>query len=696
MFWVNNIYVITLIEIIIFNIIVLFLLNVLGIFKKKSQKISSSLILIGCLIWVLGNILELGFVNFQTKIYMSYIQHLGREIVIVSWFIFFIYFIGYKKWLSKRNIAIVTAIPSIMLLLVFTNEYHHLIFKNYSLVTYRIAPVLIENIGPLYWLDIAFSFLLVIFITSLIIRTLIKSYYAYRWQFYTFLAIHIVILLVIAADISRINIFPHFEKIPIAVVISMTLLILVLSRSKTSEIVPIARSIVFDSISDGVLVLDANDNILDSNRFMKKLMNLPLIKINGKPLKKLMPDLDSLIEKFNIDKQSGISYKIKNKFFDINISNLTNPRRIKIGKVVVLRDITIRKKNEDKIKYLSFHDSLTQLFNRAFFEEELKRLNVKRRLPLSIVLLDIDGLRKINENYGYKNGDNSLIRLSKILNECFRKEDIIARIGGDTFGIILPSTTIESTSNIIKRLKKACKKNDGHKINFSISIGSSTKNTVSQNINEIIREADSNMNKHKLLEKKSIHGSIVSSLERALLERDYETEEHVARMKKYSLVLGRELELADNELDDLKLLATLHDIGKISIPDNIIFKPGKLNVTEWKIVKKHPEIGYRIAKTTPELSTIAEGILTHHEWWNGKGYPRGLKNVGISIISRIISIIDAYDAMTSDRPYRKALSKEEAISELDKFSGMQFDPDLVKTFTALIKNNRLDYKTYTA
>ncbi len=212
-------------------------------------------------------------------------------------------------------------------------------------------------------------------------------------------------------------------------------------------------------------------------------------------------------------------------------------------------------------------------------------------------MLDINGLKKINENYGYKEGDNSLIRLSKILNECFRREDIIARVSGDTFGAILPSTTMKATLNIIKRLKIACKKNDDYKINFSISIGSSTKNNVSQDINEIIREADSNMNKHKLLGKKSSHGSIVSSLERALLERDYETEEHVTRMKKYSLILGRELNLTDNKLDDLKLLATLHDIGKISIPDNIIFKPGKLNAIEWKIVKRHPEIGCRIAKT---------------------------------------------------------------------------------------------------
>jgi HD-GYP domain-containing protein (c-di-GMP phosphodiesterase class II) len=160
-------------------------------------------------------------------------------------------------------------------------------------------------------------------------------------------------------------------------------------------------------------------------------------------------------------------------------------------------------------------------------------------------------------------------------------------------------------------------------------------------------------------------------------------------MKRYSLILGKELKLSENQLDELNLLATLHDIGKISIPDNIIFKPGKLNEMEWKIVKKHPEIGHRIAKTTPELSTIADGILTHHEWWDGNGYPRGLKECEVSIISRIVSIVDAYDAMTSDRPYRKALSKETAIKELKRCSGTQFDPDLVNNFILLLQKNKI-------
>jgi len=688
MFWQNTIYNISLIEFIITTVIILILLNFFDFLKNKYQQIISSVVILGCLLWMIGNLLELGMIDTQVKIFMSHIKYVSSEIVIIAWFIFFIYFIGYKKWLSKRNIIFISIIPFIMTLSVFTNEYHHLFFKNINLITYRSSVVLGIEGGPLFWLDLAYTILLITIAAGLMTRILIKSYHIYKWQISVFLVINIIILTIALIDKFSINIFPYLSKTPLVFVIGMTVLILTLSKSKISEIVPAAREFVLDSMEDGILILDNNSNILDLNLFMKKIMNPLSNNYIGKSVEEFLPGLKSIMEKPNNGKELEILKNKKSKIFDAKISDLLNSRELKIGKVVVLRDITTRKKNENKIKYLSFHDYLTNIYNRAFFEEELRRLDVKRRLPMSIVLVDINGLRIINDSFSKEIGDKVLIKLSKILKECLRSEDIVARLGGGTFGAILPSTSIKATLKIVKRIKDTCKKSRS-KIGFTISMGLSTKSKESQNINEIFKEADSNMNKHKLLERKSFHGSIVSSLERALLERDYETEEHVTRMKRYSLILGKELKLSENQLDELNLLATLHDIGKISIPDNIIFKPGKLNEMEWKIVKKHPEIGHRIAKTTPELSTIADGILTHHEWWDGNGYPRGLKECEVSIISRIVSIVDAYDAMTSDRPYRKALSKETAIKELKRCSGTQFDPDLVNNFILLLQKNKI-------
>ena len=688
MFWQNTIYNISLIEFIITTVIILILLYYFDFLKNKYQQILSSVVFLGCLLWMIGNLLELGMIDTQVKIFMNYIKYVSSEIVIIAWFIFFIYFIGYKKWLSKRNIIFISIIPFIMILSVFTNEYHHLFFKNINLITYRSSLVLGIEGGPLFWLDLAYTILLITIAAGLITRILVKSYHIYKWQISVFLVINTIILAIALIDKFSINIFPYLSKTPLVFVIGMTVLILTLSKSKISEIVPAAREFVLDSMEDGILILDNKSNIMDLNLFMKKIMNPLSNNYIGKSVEEFLPGLKSIMEKPNNCKELEISKNKKSKIFDAKISDLLNSKEVKIGKVVVLRDITTRKNNENKIKYLSFHDYLTDIYNRAFFEEELRRLDVKRRLPMSIVLVDINGLRIINDSFGKEIGDKVLIKLSKILKECFRSEDIIARLAGGTFGAILPSTSMKATLKIVKRIKDTCKKSR-RKIGFTISMGFSTKSKESQNINEVLKEADSNMNKHKLLERKSFHGSIVSSLERALLERDYETEEHVTRMKRYSLILGKELKLSENQLDELNLLATLHDIGKISIPDNIIFKPGKLNEMEWKIVKKHPEIGHRIAKTTPELSTIADGILTHHEWWDGNGYPRGLKECEVSIISRIVSIVDAYDAMTSDRPYRKALSKETAIKELKRCSGTQFDPDLVDNFILLLQKNKI-------
>lgn len=206
-----------------------------------------------------------------------------------------------------------------------------------------------------------------------------------------------------------------------------------------------------------------------------------------------------------------------------------------------------------------------------------------------------------------------------------------------------------------------------------------------ENLKEVIKEARNNMYKNKLLKRNSIYNSIISSLERILWEKNQQTKGHTERLKRLALQLGSAINLPQNKLDELVLLPTLHDIGKIAIPDKILMKKGKLTVKEWKIIKRHPEIGYKIAKSTPQIAPIAEDILSHHEWWNGAGYPQGLGEGDIPVKACITSIVDAYDVMTFGRPYREAISKEEAIEELRRCSGTQFNPMLVRKFVILLK-----------
>ena len=233
---------------------------------------------------------------------------------------------------------------------------------------------------------------------------------------------------------------------------------------------------------------------------------------------------------------------------------------------------------------------------------------------------------------------------------------------------------------IVERIREVCKKTENQEIPLSISLGVSVKEEATQDIQKIIREAEDNMYRRKLLERESISSAIILSLERTLLEKSNETKEHADRLKEIALKLGKSIDLPENKLDELSLLSTLHDLGKIAIPENILLKKGKLTKKEWEIIRRHPEVGYNIAQSSPQLASIAEAILSHHEWWDGTGYPHGIKGDNIPITSRILAIGDAYDVMSNGRPYKKALSKKEVIEELKRCSGTQFDTELIEKF----------------
>lgn len=200
------------------------------------------------------------------------------------------------------------------------------------------------------------------------------------------------------------------------------------------------------------------------------------------------------------------------------------------------------------------------------------------------------------------------------------------------------------------------------------------------NEDSIIKVAEDNTYRYILLPDESLHSSIISSIKTILLEKSQETEEHAQRLVELSKTIGKKMNLTDEQLDELELLSVLHDIGKIGVNDSILNKPGKLTEEEWVEMKKHPENGYRIAMSTPELVSIANYILCHHERWDGKGYPQGLKGPNIPLFSRILAIVDAYDAMTQDRLYRKAITKETAIAEIKRNAGTQFDPEIAEIF----------------
>ncbi len=359
----------------------------------------------------------------------------------------------------------------------------------------------------------------------------------------------------------------------------------------------------------------------------------------------------------------------------------------------LIMDITERKKQEMEILYINHHDYLTGLYNRRYFDEEMKRLDQEDCLPLSVMIGSLNGIRLINNAFGHEQGDLIIQETAKIVKGNCCESYIIARTGGDEFSVLMPKTDRQSALDIMQTIKAACETYNKHHntspYSVNIALGCSTKNTTDENILRAYKDAGDYMYKRKLLERKSSHGAIMTSIMATLFAKSQETEIHAERLSVLSRTIGLQLGLPQKSLILLELFAMLHDVGKMGIDDRVLNKPGKLNEEEWAVMKKHPEIGYRIAMSSSELEPIAEYILTHHERWDGKGYPQGLAGEDIPLLSRILAVADSYDAMTEDRVYRKAMSKEEAVMEIQKNSGTQFDPQVVKAFEEIINEQSI-------
>lgn len=360
------------------------------------------------------------------------------------------------------------------------------------------------------------------------------------------------------------------------------------------------------------------------------------------------------------------------------------------GVVLVFRDTTEARKWEKDITYLSYHDALTGLYNRAFFEEEIHRLDQRRQLPISIIMGDVNGLKLTNDVFGHAQGDKLLMVVAGILSECCRSEDIVARVGGDEFCILLPNTNSTTAQGICNRIQIACFSKDKSKELrtgiISISLGCATKENGSIDIQSILKTAEDVMYKNKLLESKGVQAEIVNSIRASMFEMSHDTSEHAQRLVDMSRQLGKALNLPEEQLNDLQLIALLHDIGKVAIDEQILANQGSMGDAEYEEFMRHSEIGSRIVKASPEISHISDYILTHHERWDGRGYPQGLGGEEIPLLSRVFAVVDSYDDMTHKEENGNTFSSDEACSRIIAGIGKQFDPKIADTFVRVLRS----------
>ena len=352
---------------------------------------------------------------------------------------------------------------------------------------------------------------------------------------------------------------------------------------------------------------------------------------------------------------------------------------------ITFLNITERIIAEKEIRYLAYHDKLTGLYNRGFFEEEVNRIDVDRSLPISIIISDLNGLKLTNDVFGHLQGDRLLTRFAEILKKVCRKEDVVARWGGDEFAVLLPGTDNETAARICERIRKESLGKKKLPIALSISMGYSTKYNSNESLIDVLKMAENMMYREKLAESRKIRQVILDSLKESLFQRSVETEIHLRRVNTLSKEFADYIGLSEKDLDELSLLSSLHDIGKVAISDQILMKAGRLDHDEWVEIRTHSEKGYKIAVNHQELAHISDGILCHHERWDGKGYPQGLKEKDIPRISRILNIVDAYDIMTHSTVYKSAIPHEDAIDEIISCSGKQFDPYYAREFVKFME-----------
>lgn len=452
------------------------------------------------------------------------------------------------------------------------------------------------------------------------------------------------------------------------------------------------------SIGDGVVTTDKEGKIIALNRAAEEITGWSIKEAAGRPFSEVFKLVgestgqgveDPVAKVLNTGMVVGLANHtvLLNKAgFPIPISDSAAPIKDETGKtfgvVMVFHDVTLEKEQQEQILYLSQHDHLTGLLNRRSLEEEVKRLDNDGHLPLAVIMGDVNGLKLTNDVFGHEEGDLILQRTARSIRDNCRKGDIVIRWGGDEFLILLPRTTAAKAEKVIRRIKKSCALKSENTLQLSISLGYSIKTTVEEDLHFVIREAEEIMYRKKLTEGKAHRNVIIRTLLKTLYEKGLETKEHSQRMKACCTAIGKKLKCSGKDLKDLNRLALLYDIGRTGILESVLKKPGSLSPEEWQEVKKHPEIGFRIAQNAHEISNLAEYILYHHERWDGKGYPQGLAGEEIPLLSRIIAVADAYNAMIEDRPYRKAMSNEEAIDQLKRNSGTQFEQEAV---AALVK-----------
>lgn len=598
-----------------------------------------------------------------------------------------------------------------------------------SALTFGITPVLIASaIMIIYRLYIGGAG---VYMGVLVILTSVSiGYFWPRFKQFLFikntwinlylfgLVIHIVMLMCTIL-LPRTMIVPTLQSVllpimiiyPIlTVIVTKILLIQKTTQDKNRKIVEAERKFhsVFDYAAIGIGYVTLEGTFIDLNQKLSDMLGYShdeLSVLNFDAITYSEDRCKDSTDRMRLFNREIDNYSVDKRFMkrdgsviwmNLSVSLIINTEEDPSYMICTFMDISERRSAEELMTYLTYHDPETGVSNRRYYEEQIRSLNTVENLPITLVLADVNGLKLINDAFGYFSGDAVLRKLSEILIRECPTSDLIARINGSEFIIVFTKTSRSMIDSIFYQVNRKISEESIENIQLSISVGIAIKSTIDEDIQKIYKEAKDRLDKEKLNDRTSMISKTISIIMSSLFEKNKREMYHSARVSEISEQIAIDMNLTKGEINKIRVAGLMHDIGKIGISDRVLNKVDPLSNEEWEEIQRHSEIGYRILSSANEFSEIAEYILSHHERWDGTGYPKGLKGKEIPYQSRIIAIADSFDAMTSDRTYRKALSYAEAFQEINLKSGSQFDPEIVDLFINKIlpKMNRQANNNY--
>ena len=609
--------------------------------------------------------------NYLCMSVMSSIYFVTIDVMLLCLLVFTVYFTKSRFTKNGKVLIGLCLLYAMFEIVVFAvNPFReiaiHYVPRNTHIAKYS------YQMKPLYVMHLLFTYSLVFVIVALLVRKMRRIPTEYRSQ-YRFVILGILAIV----SVNGVFLFWPVENVYSLLDYSicgysLTAFLLYWScfDYSTRGMLNYLKTSIFENIGQGIVLFDYDNHLILHNARADSLLGGIQPEKCGE-LKNFLNCYDLPVNSETEDDNIFLQCYIKNgeeiRPLRCDIRGLKNEKGQRLGQLFVFSDVALET------------DLLTGFQNWESFQLFADSNPNAFPIPTAAAVCDINSLSVLNSTMGNQAGNQAIKLLADTMRNCFPKQTYYVR-GLDANLIALCSHSSEAEMQA--RMAKVKETFPG-KIQYAVSVTTSEKPEILQ----AIHVAQKAMRAKKLLDRGSIHSEMLTSLIRALQECDSDTEHHVQRTQKMGAELGKRIELTDVQQSKLSLLCLLHDIGKIGIPLEILNKPGKLSDEEWKILQSHTEKGYEIANSNNELREIAEEIRHHHERWDGKGYPDGLSRESIPLLSRVIAVVDAYDAMTNNRSYRHAMSSSMAMAELKRCAGSQFDPFIVSEFLQMLKEN---------